>query len=146
MNDMCIHSFNNYHSMPHWEVALTYIPTPGIWDCSPGTPSPSPGFHLMSFLYALVFIWSKMHGFLFFFSLSILKLPFIWRAPTVYSLTFTFTELTSHQFLLFPSVYWLLFEPKYQRVRRRQWHPTPVLLSGKSHGRRSLIGCSPWGR
>ena len=28
----------------------------------------------------------------------------------------------------------------------RQWHPTPVLLSGKSHGWRSLVGCSPWGR
>ena len=30
--------------------------------------------------------------------------------------------------------------------QRRQWHPTPVLLPGKSHGRRSLVGCSPWGR
>ena len=29
--------------------------------------------------------------------------------------------------------------------RRRQWHPTPVLLPGKSHGRRSLVGCSPRG-
>ena len=29
---------------------------------------------------------------------------------------------------------------------RRQWHPTPVLLPGTSHGRRSLVGCSPWGR
>ena len=29
---------------------------------------------------------------------------------------------------------------------RKQWHPTPVLLPGKSHGRRSLVGCSPWGR
>ena len=29
---------------------------------------------------------------------------------------------------------------------RRQWHPTPVLLPWKSHGRRSLVGCSPWGR
>ena len=29
---------------------------------------------------------------------------------------------------------------------RRQWHPTPVLLPGKSHGRKSLVGCSPWGR
>ena len=28
---------------------------------------------------------------------------------------------------------------------RRQWHPTPVLLPEKSHGRRSLVGCSPWG-
>ena len=27
----------------------------------------------------------------------------------------------------------------------RQWHPTPVLLPGKSHGWRSLVGCSPWG-
>ena len=31
------------------------------------------------------------------------------------------------------------------KFRRRQWHPTPVLLPGKSHGRRSLVGCSPWG-
>ena len=31
-------------------------------------------------------------------------------------------------------------------LRRRRWHPTSILLSGKSHGqRRSLVGCSPWG-
>ena len=29
---------------------------------------------------------------------------------------------------------------------RRQWHPTLVPLPGKSHGWRSLVGCSPWGR
>ena len=29
---------------------------------------------------------------------------------------------------------------------RRQWPPTPVLLPGKSHGQRSLAGCTPWGR
>ena len=29
---------------------------------------------------------------------------------------------------------------------RRKWLPTPVLLPGKSHGRRSLVGYSPWGR
>ena len=28
---------------------------------------------------------------------------------------------------------------------RRWWHPTPVLLPGKSHGWRSLVGCSLWG-
>ena len=28
---------------------------------------------------------------------------------------------------------------------RRQWQSTPVLLPGKSHGRRNLVGCSPWG-
>ena len=32
-----------------------------------------------------------------------------------------------------------------QLYRRRQWHPTPVLLPGKSHGWRSLVGCSSWG-
>ena len=30
--------------------------------------------------------------------------------------------------------------------RRGQWHLTSVFLPGKSHGRRSLVGCSPWGR
>ena len=28
---------------------------------------------------------------------------------------------------------------------RRQWQPSPVLLPSKSHGWRSLVGCSPWG-
>ena len=34
---------------------------------------------------------------------------------------------------------------KWGKGRKRQWHPTPVLLPGKSHGRRSLEDCSPWG-
>ena len=29
---------------------------------------------------------------------------------------------------------------------RRKWQPTPVLLSGKSHGQRSMVDHSPWGR
>ena len=29
---------------------------------------------------------------------------------------------------------------------RRKWQPTPALLPGKSHGWRSLVGYSPWGR
>ena len=46
--------------------------------------------------------------------------------------------LCSHPILLhintyFTQLYW-------------QWHPTPVLVPGKSHGQRSLVGCSPWGR
>ena len=31
------------------------------------------------------------------------------------------------------------------RTYYMQWHPTPVLLPGNSHGRRSLVGCGPWG-
>ena len=34
----------------------------------------------------------------------------------------------------------------YYLLRRRQWHPTPVLVPWKSHQRRSLVGCSLWGR
>ena len=31
-----------------------------------------------------------------------------------------------------------------ESLQRRQWKPTPILLPGKSHGQRSLVGCSPW--
>ena len=37
------------------------------------------------------------------------------------------------------------FEFTYETGQRRQWHPTPVRLPGKSHGWRSLVSCSPWG-
>ena len=43
-----------------------------------------------------------------------------------------------------PKQKWLL-SLSYDAKRRRQWQPTPVLLPGKSHVRRSLVGCSPWG-
>ena len=42
--------------------------------------------------------------------------------------------------------------PKKKRLKeiffpwRRKWQPTPVLLPGESHGGRSLVGYSPWGR
>ena len=35
---------------------------------------------------------------------------------------------------------------KLTSIGQRQWQTTPVLLPGKSHGWRSLVGCSPWGR
>ena len=45
------------------------------------------------------------------------------------------SDVYTHIYTYFIYIYW-----------RRQWHPTPVLLPGKSHGWRSLVGCSPWGR
>ena len=52
---------------------------------------------------------------------------------------------TTNPFRLIP---WLL-ELDSGRVGkipwRRKWQSTPVLLLGKSHGQRSLIGYSPWG-
>ena len=39
------------------------------------------------------------------------------------------------------------FDPCVEKVPwRREWHPTLVFLPAKSHGQRSLVGCSPWGR
>ena len=40
----------------------------------------------------------------------------------------------------------IFFQVCHLHTQRRQWHPTPVLLPGKSHGWRSLVVCSPWGR
>ena len=37
------------------------------------------------------------------------------------------------------------FNPWVRKIWRRQWQPSPVFLPGKSHGRRSLVGYSPWG-
>ena len=62
----------------------------------------------------------------------------------------TYTRLTvsSNFLLIFCEEVTLPFSvlqaSRYQS-RRRQWQPAPVLLPGKSHGGRSLVGCSPWG-
>ena len=52
--------------------------------------------------------------------------------------------------LKFPTIIVLLSISPFMSVsvclRRRQWHPTPVLLPGKSHEQRSLVGYRPWGR
>ena len=39
------------------------------------------------------------------------------------------------------------FDPWVEKIPwRGKWQPTPVFLPGESHGRRSLVGYSPWGR
>src|SRR5574337_761434 len=35
--------------------------------------------------------------------------------------------------------------PQICHILIREWQPTPVLLSGKFHGLKSLVGYSPWG-
>ena len=39
---------------------------------------------------------------------------------------------------------WLRFLG-WEDLLEKKWQPTPVLLPGESHGRRSLVGYSPWG-
>ena len=39
------------------------------------------------------------------------------------------------------------FDPSLRKILwKRKWQPTLVLLPGKSHGQRSLVGYSLWGR
>ena len=47
----------------------------------------------------------------------------------------------SHLDLLLP---WLASLVAQKDPQERKWQPTPVLLPGKSHGQRSLVGYSPW--
>ena len=49
------------------------------------------------------------------------------------------TDISANNFVF-------IFINEYISKQRRQWHPTPVLLPRKSHGQRSLVGCSTWGR
>ena len=55
----------------------------------------------------------------------------------IYSLT---QKMIQHKNLKF------LLQKREEKRLIGLWHPTPVLLPGKSHGRRSLVGFSLWGR
>ena len=66
-----------------------------------------------------------------------------------------YTKILLEDFLLYH--YALLFRKNNRNKRQRilnlkvgymnlKWQPTPVFLPGKSHGLRSLVGYSPWGR
>ena len=67
---------------------------------------------------------------------SLVPLPFLNPAWTSGRSQFTYCW----------SLAWRILSITSMWDQRRQWHPTPVLLPGKSHGWRSLEGCSPWGR
>ena len=61
----------------------------------------------------------------------------------MYSALFVFLEI----FLLFIFNRKPFFNRKsFLNDWRRKWQSTPALLPGKSHGQKSLIGYSPWGR
>ena len=75
----------------------------------------------------LMLMWEHITLHMFMGSISCLSSPLLWN---------------SDFFLLFS-----IYRPMSLYFWRRQWqYPTPVLLPGKSHGQRSLVGCSPWGR
>ena len=56
-----------------------------------------------------------------------------WTTTTVLPLIFSSYDI-GHRVDSPPPIPW-----------RRKWQTTPVSLPGKSHGQKSLVGCSPWG-
>ena len=49
-------------------------------------------------------------------------------------------------FSIYKTIIDWIFVPVSAPLQRRKWQPTPELLPGQSHGRRTLVGDSPWGR
>ena len=83
----------------------------------------------------------RLSSFLLIFFSFFLSAPFI---STILCSTSLILSSASVILLLVPSrMFFISFIALFQRT---QWHPTPVLLPGKSHGWRSLVGCSPCGR
>ena len=81
-------------------------------------------------------VWTKSrHPFLSLF--SILLSNNVWSWGNYRTLSYSLHHRNSNSSSLFGGT--------CSYHRRRQWLPTPVLLPGKSHGWRSLVGCSPRG-
>ena len=69
---------------------------------------------------------------------AVLHMLFYYRKFVFSSLEFLLKRHQMHTKLTLKCI------PIYSTCQRRQWQPNPVLLPGKSHGQRSLVGCSSW--
>ena len=135
--------FPVHHQLP--ELAQTHVQRVGD-AIQPSHPLPLP---------LLLSIFSSIRGFSNELTLCI-------RWPKYWNFSFNISSSNEYSELIFFKIDWLdLFAvqgtqesspaPQCKSMNslalsllwRRQWHPTPVLLPGKSHGRRSLVGCSP---
>ena len=73
--------------------------------------------------------------------------PLLWQ-PSVYSVSisifvsfFFFFKISSVSEIISICFLCLTY---FTHLAEKLWHPILVLLAGKSHGQRSLVGCSPW--
>ena len=100
-------------------------------------------------------IWGAKKAFCWKASLSVgdismllfrmMKVTVRWRCSGgILALTFNLVKRFVRIFFLITTL--IELNDMYDFLWRRQWQPTSVLLPGKSQGRRSLVGYSPWGR
>ena len=67
------------------------------------------------------------------------SIPGVLQARTLEWVAISFSNMREYMWVQMKQD-WLWIDGWFFVNRRRQWHPTPVLLPGKSHGRRSLVG------
>ena len=93
-------------------------------------------------LWSFVFLQCLFKYLLWFY---LFGLCLLWVWLKVYQFWLSFQRTSSRTNLI--DLFYCLFLVSISFIcRRRQWHPTPVLLPGKFHGWRSLVDYSPWGR
>ena len=124
-----------HHQLPEFtetHVSDAIQPSHPLSSPSPPAPIP-PSFGIFSSKSALRIRWPKYWSFSFSISPSS-------EHPGLISFRMDLLDLLAVQGTL------KSLQHHSSKASILQWHPTPVLLPGKSHGQRSLVGCSPWGR
>ena len=147
-----------FHVCWHIECSTFTASSFRIWNSSTGIPSPLLGLFIVMLPKAHLTLHSRMSGSRWIFTPSWLSRS--WRSFLYSSSMYSYhlflissASVKSLQFLSFiePIFAWNvpLVSPIFLKRSlvfpwRRQWHPTPVLLLGNSHGWKSLVGYSPW--
>ena len=123
---------------------------PNMIHCTPPWSAPEqlfPSMHVSahsSFIAGLWKIFPLIYSYFFELEISVLRLLIYFQMSAQISLPQRL--LPDHALKMAPSQFLLSKLLLFFSHWRRKWQPTPVLLPGKSHGWRSLIGYSPWGR
>ena len=96
-------------------------------------------YHMMFvFLWLTDLVWSSLSPFV---SADSMVSFFLWLSNIPLQ-----ASPVAQQWRICPQCRRYGFSPSVGKIPwRRKWQPTPVFSPGKSHGQRSLVGCSPWG-